>query len=90
MSASVPLHWQICRLPVALGDGWIRGFPYFGEASCVLDAWGLYSRCAVLRVLREEMGLVLGDRLYHRLYGESVQLADCSFDCLHTIRMRAR
>ncbi|MBK1859659.1 hypothetical protein [Cerasicoccus arenae] len=90
LDAATSLRWSIRRLrDLPLGD-WHRGFPYFGEASELLETWGLYSRSAVMAVLRAETGLALGDELRHsvclregrlpRLY-----LADLSCRRLHRL-----
>lgn len=93
LDAPAPVVWRIRRLG-AVSPAWARGFPYFEEAAELLDSWGLYSRSAVLRVLRERAGLSLGDDLRHRLLrggrgGPALYLADVSCGWLHCLRPRA-
>lgn len=89
LTEAAPVHWRIRRLAALPGVGWQRGFPYFGEESEMLEAWGLYSRSAVLRALGLHTGLTLGDELWRRVVrrlGEPCfMLADVSQGRLHLL-----
>jgi len=83
------LIWSIRRLPRIDFSQWRLGFPYFGETADTLAAWGLHSRGAVMAVLNRSANLTLGDRVYHRIRGRSILIADLSLGFQHQLRTKA-